>query len=211
MPLRRGHYYLVLAIVILAVGLGLRAFTDKTKYPVATVSNKGPQKIQTSGTPAIGGAFTTINQNGDVVTDKTYLGKYVLIFFGYTFCPDVCPTTLATFSTVMDLLGSDAAKVQPVFVTVDPLRDTPEYLKDYLTHFHKSFQGLTGNTQQIENVKKTFRIYAAKSQQDEKDLEGYLMDHSSVSYLMGPDGKFLTFFSYGLEAEIIATKLKEFL
>ncbi|MDP7602174.1 MAG: SCO family protein [Rhodospirillales bacterium] len=211
MPLRRVYFYLVLAIVILAVGLGLRAFTNKTKSPVVTVSNKGSQKTQTNDTLAIGGTFTAINQNGDVVTDKTYQGKYVLIFFGYTFCPDVCPTTLATFSTVMDLLGSDAAKVQPVFVTVDPLSDTPEHLKDYLTHFHKSFQGLTGNTQQIENVKKIFRIYAAKSQQDEKDPEDYLMDHSSVSYLMGPDGKFLTFFSYGLKAEIIATKLKEFL
>ena len=211
MPLRRVYFYLVLAIVILAVGLGLRAFTDSSKSPVATVTDKGSRKTQSSGTLAIGGSFTAVNQHGDVVSDKTYQGKYVLIFFGYTFCPDVCPTTLSTFTTVMDLLGPDAAKVQPIFVTIDPLRDTPEHLKEYLTHFHKSFTGLTGNTQQIENVKKVFRIYAAKSQQDEKDPDDYLMDHSSVSYLMGPDGKFLTFFSYGLEAEVIATKLKEFL
>ena len=139
MPLRRVYFYLVLAIVILAVGLGLRAFTDSSKSPVATVTDKGSRKTQSSGTPAIGGSFTAVNQHGDVVSDKTYQGKYVLIFFGYTFCPDVCPTTLSTFTTVMDLLGPDAAKVQPIFVTIDPLRDTPEHLKEYLTHFHKSF------------------------------------------------------------------------
>ncbi|MBT3991132.1 MAG: SCO family protein [Rhodospirillaceae bacterium] len=214
MPIRRVYFYLLLAIVIVAGGLGLRAFTDQQAADgnnIARVTQKGSSGSKSSGTPAIGGAYTLLDQNGKAVSHKTYQGKYVLIFFGYTFCPDVCPTTLTVFSSVMDLLGKDAAKVQPIFVTVDPERDTPEHLKSYLTHFHKSFAGLTGSVQQIEHVKKVFRIYAAKTAQDEKDPEDYLMDHSSVSYLMGPDGKFLTFFSYGLEAEAIATKLKEFL
>ena len=210
MPSRRVHFYLLLAIVIIAAGLGVRALTEQKasqgKDGFAVV-----KKGKSTGTASIGGAFTAVNQAGEIVSDKTYLGKHVLIFFGYTFCPDVCPTTLTTFSNVMDLLGKDAEKVQPIFVTIDPLRDTPENLKDYLAHFHKKLIGLTGNTQQIEQIKKVFRIYAAKSGQDANDPEDYAMDHSSVSYLMGPDGKFLTFFSYGVEAEAIATKLKNFL
>lgn len=209
MPLRRVYCYLILAVVIVAAGFGIRAFKDQASIqggPAGVVT-----KTSSSGTASIGGSFTLVNQEGAVVSEKTFHGKYSLIFFGYTFCPDVCPNTLSTFSTVMDLLGKDAIKVQPIFVTVDPLRDTPEHLKSYLTHFHKSFAGLTGNVQQIEHVKKVFRIYAAKSQQDATDPDDYLMDHSSVSYLMSKDGKFLTFFSYGMEAEAIATKLKDFL
>jgi protein SCO1/2 len=209
MPLQRVYFYLILAVVIVAAGFGIRAFKDQASIqggPAGVVT-----KTSSSGTASIGGSFTLVNQEGAVVSEKTFHGKYSLIFFGYTFCPDVCPNTLSTFSTVMDLLGKDAIKVQPIFVTVDPLRDTPEHLKSYLTHFHKSFAGLTGNVQQIEHVKKVFRIYAAKSQQDATDPDDYLMDHSSVSYLMSKDGKFLTFFSYGMEAEAIATKLKDFL
>ena len=133
------------------------------------------------------------------------------MFFGYTFCPDVCPTTLTTFSTALELLGKDAEKVKPVFITIDPTRDTPENLKSYLMYFHKNFDGLTGNIKQIEEVKKVFRIYAVRSQQDKTDNKDYLMDHSSISYLLGPDGKFITFFRYGAEAEVIVTKLKELL
>ena len=210
MPIRRVYFYLLLAVIVIAGGLGLRAITGPNAgsgSDIAAVTKKGG----TTGKPAIGGAYSLVNQNGDVVSDKTFNGKHVLIFFGYTFCPDVCPTTLTTFSDVMDLLGKEAAKVQPIFVTVDPARDTPEHLKEYLSHFHKSFIGLTGNTQQIDQVKKVFRIYSAKAQESKDDPEDYLVDHSSVSYLMGPDGKFLTFFSYGVEAEVIAAKLKEFL
>ncbi len=211
MPIRRVYFYLLLAIVVVAAGLGLRALIGQQVPKGSDGAAVVIKKSKSTGTPSIGGAYTAVNQNGEAVSEKTYFGKHVLIFFGYTFCPDVCPTTLTTFSTVMDLLGKDAEKVQSIFVTVDPARDTPENLKSYLTHFHKSFVGLTGNSQQIEQIKKVFRIYATKSGQDEKDPEDYAMDHSSVSYLMGPDGKFLTFFSYGIEAEAIATKLKEFL
>ena len=101
--------------------------------------------------------------------------------------------------------------MKPVFITVDPTRDTPENLKSYLMHFHKNFDGLTGNIKQIEEVKKVFRIYAVRSQQDKTDNKDYLMDHSSISYLLGPYGKFITFFRYGAEAEVIVTKLRELL
>lgn len=211
MPIRRVYFYLLLAIVIVAAGVGLRAFTDQQSSPGNGVASVSTKDSKASGAAAIGGAFTMVNQDGAAVSEKTYLGKHVLIFFGYTFCPDVCPTTLSTFSTVLDLLGEDADKVQPIFVSVDPERDTAEHLKSYLEHFHKSFAGLTGSVEQVEHIKKVFRIYAAKTGEDKNDPEDYLMDHSSVSYLMGPDGKFLTFFTYGVEPEVIATKLKEFL
>jgi protein SCO1/2 len=211
MPIRRVYFYMLLAILIVAAGLGFRAYTNQQAIKGSDVAGVVIKKPISTGTPTIGGSYTALDQNSGVVSDKTYHGKYVLIFFGFTYCPDVCPTTLTTFSTAMELLGKDADKVQPIFVTVDPERDTPENLKSYLTHFHKKMVGLTGSVQQIDHVKKIFRIYAAKTGLNEKDHEDYSMDHSSVSYLMGPDGKFLTFFSYGLEAEAIAIKIKGFL
>jgi protein SCO1/2 len=210
MSVWRICFYLLLVIGVIAAGIALRAVTSHQapkKNNIAAVT----QKSQSTGKPSIGGAYTLVNQNGHVVSDKSYRGKYVLIFFGYTFCPDVCPTTLTTLSTAIDLLGKDAEKIKPLFVTIDPLRDTPGYLKEYLAHFHKSFDGLTGNMQQIKHIKKVFRIYATKAKVDKSDREVYLMNHSSVSYLIGPDGKFLTFFSHGTEAKVIANKLKEFL
>ena len=210
MPLRNVYFYLSLAIIIIGVGFGLKVF-NKNTIAVKPDETSATLKNYSTGTPEIGGEYLLINQNGETVSNNTYLGKYTIIFFGYTFCPDVCPNTLSTFSSVLDLLGEDASKVKPVFVTVDPTRDTPENLSSYLTHFNKNFDGLTGSTEQIEHVKKIFRIYAIKSQQDEINFKDYLMDHSTVSYLFGPDGKFMTFFRYGAEPEVIVTKLRKFL
>jgi cytochrome oxidase Cu insertion factor (SCO1/SenC/PrrC family) len=201
---------LVLAIIIMGVGFGLKVFNKKTaEAQFGTTSSV--LKSYSTGTPDIGGEYSLINQDREAVSNNTYLGRYTLIVFGYTFCPDVCPNTLATFSSALDLLGEDAEKLNLIFITVDPARDTPENLKSYLIHFHKNFDGLTGSIAQIEHVKKIFRIYAVKSQQDEPDVKQYLMDHSAVSYLLGPDGKYVTFFRYGAEAEVISTKLNFFL
>ncbi len=210
MPLRNVYFYLLLAIIIMGVGFGLKIL-NKTTAKAQLDTTSTVSESYSTGTPDIGGEYSLINKDGEVISNNTYLGKYTLILFGYTFCPDVCPNTLATFSSALDLLGEDAAKVKPLFVTVDPARDTPENLKSYLIHFHKNFDGLTGSIAQIEHVKNIFRIYAVKSQQDEPDAKNYLMDHSAVSYLLGPDGKYLTFFRYGTEAKVILTKLKKFL
>jgi len=210
LPLRNVYFYLVLAIIIMGVGFGLKVFNKKTaEAQFGTTSSV--LKSYSTGTPDIGGEYSLINQDREAVSNNTYLGRYTLIVFGYTFCPDVCPNTLVTFSSALDLLGEDAEKLNLIFITVDPARDTPENLKSYLIHFHKNFDGLTGSIAQIEHVKKIFRIYAVKSQQDEPDVKQYLMDHSAVGYLLGPDGKYITFFRYGAEAEVILTKLKKFL
>ncbi len=210
MPIKHVYLYLALAIVIVGVGFGLKAINPEKK---TLLQEGGGAEVETHsiGIPDIGGEYSLVNQDGNTVSNETYLGKYVLIFFGYTFCPDVCPNTLTTFSNVKNMLGSDSKKVKPIFVTVDPLRDTPKNLKAYLAHFHDDFDGLTGNVDQIEQIKKEFRIYGVKSQQTEQDKEDYLMDHSTISYLIGPDGKFITFFRYGADAEVIVTKLKEHL
>jgi cytochrome oxidase Cu insertion factor (SCO1/SenC/PrrC family) len=140
----------------------------------------------------IGGSYELIDHTGKTVTDRSFHGQYVLLYFGYGFCPDVCPTELANMATAMDILGPQADKVTPVFITVDPERDTPEFLNDYVKNFHPRMVGLTGSPEKIAAVAKSFKVYYAKSRKSAGD--DYLMDHTSFVYLLGPDGKFLAIF-----------------
>ncbi|PIW30527.1 MAG: SCO family protein [Rhodospirillales bacterium CG15_BIG_FIL_POST_REV_8_21_14_020_66_15] len=159
----------------------------------------------------IGGPFTLTDHTGRQVTEADFRGRYMLIFFGYTFCPDVCPTSLTEISAAMDKLGDRAAKVVPILVTIDPARDTATALKDYVAHFHPSVVGLTGTPEQIKQAAKAYRVYYAKVPDKGGDKDAYLMDHSSVIYLMGPDGGFLAHFSHQTDAETMAAKIKSFL
>lgn len=140
----------------------------------------------------IGGPFELVDHTGKAVTDKSFRGQYLLIYFGYGYCPDVCPTELANMATAMDILGPKAEKVTPIFITVDPERDTPEFLLDYVKNFHPRMVGLTGTPENIAAVAKAYKVYYAKSRKSDGD--DYLMDHTSYVYLMGPDGKFLAIF-----------------
>lgn len=159
----------------------------------------------------IGGPFTLTDHTGRAVTEQDFRGKAMLIFFGYTYCPDVCPTSLTEISAAMDKLGPLADKVVPILVSVDPERDTPGVLKDYVAHFHPSIVGLTGTPEQIKQAAKVYRVYFAKVPDKGGDKDAYLMDHSSVIYLMGPDGKFLAHFSTQTDAETMAAKIKSLL
>ncbi|MEQ8805412.1 MAG: SCO family protein [Rhodospirillales bacterium] len=159
----------------------------------------------------IGGPFTLTDHTGRAVTEQDFRGKAMLIFFGYTYCPDVCPTSLTEISAAMDKLGPQAAKVVPILVSVDPERDTPEVLKDYVAHFHPGIVGLTGTPEQIKQTARAYRVYYAKVPDQGGDKDAYLMDHSSVIYLMGPDGKFLAHFSTQTDAETMAAKIKSLL
>lgn len=140
----------------------------------------------------IGGPFSLIDQHGNRVTDKTYRGQYLIVYFGYGYCPDVCPTELANIASTMDLLGPKAKKVTPLFISVDPERDTPEFLADYVVNFHPRLVGLTGTPEEIAKVAKAYKVFYAKSRSSRGD--DYLMDHTSFVYLMGPDGGFLNMF-----------------
>jgi protein SCO1/2 len=138
----------------------------------------------------VGGPFTLENGNGQQVTDRNFRGKYMLVYFGYTFCPDVCPTTLNEVADAMDRLGPKADRLQPIFITVDPKRDTPEVVKQYTAAFSPRLIGLTGSPDQIASVAKEYRVYYAEHRTGPGPND-YSMDHSSVLYLMGPDGKFV--------------------
>lgn len=211
MSIKRIYLYLALAVIVVMMGAGLKYFEDQKR----SASGNGTKIIQgakvKTGKPSIGGAFTLTDSTGKAVKDTDFHGKFAIMFFGYTYCPDVCPTTLTTLSEALDLLGDEAKKIKPIFVTVDPARDKPADLKSYLEHFHPSFIGLTGTQAEIDHVKKIYRIYAAKVQVSKEDPEDYAMDHSAVSYLMRPDGSFETFFSHKMTAEAIAIKIKDHL
>lgn len=161
-----------------------------------------------SGSPsaAVGGPFTLENGNGQTVTDRSFRGKYMLIYFGYTYCPDVCPTTLNEVAGALDKLGPKAKLIQPLFITIDPGRDTPAVVKQYAAAFSPLLMGLTGTQAQIAKAEQEYRVYAAKHVTGPGPND-YSMDHSSFLYLMGPDGRFIAPIPTGDPAEELARKL----
>ncbi len=145
------------------------------------------------------GPFALIDHTGRNVTDEDYRGRFMLVSFGYTYCPEVCPTSLQTMTEAMELLGGQADWVQPIFVTIDPERDTPEVLKEYVAYFHPTLIGLTGTPQQIAEAAEGFRVYYNKSELGKKEGEEdehYWMDHTASFYLVGTDGRGLAVFTY---------------
>ncbi len=157
--------------------------------------------------PVIGGAFELVDQNGRPFTEKDLKGKYSLIYFGYTYCPDVCPTELQTMTQALEMLGPLAGKIRPVMISVDPERDTPEVLKEYLTNFYPGFVGLTGTPDQVRKAGRAYRVFYRRT--DEKSASDYLMDHSSIVYLMDPEGRYLKHFAYGTSPEKMAEGIRK--
>jgi protein SCO1/2 len=157
---------------------------------------------------SIGGPFTLEDGNGKPVTDRDFRGKFMLVYFGYTFCPDVCPTTLNAVADAMDKLGPAAARIQPVFITVDPKRDTPQIVKQYAAAFGPNITGLTGTAEEIATAAKEYRVYYAEHRTG-PGPDDYSMDHSSVLYLMGPDGAFVAPVRADQSGDEIAANLKK--
>ncbi len=156
-----------------------------------------PQQTGLLPTPStsIGGPFHLTDQTGKRVTEKNYEGKYLLLYFGYTFCPDACPTELLAIGQALDGIDQGkAAKVQPLFITIDPDRDTPQKLADYVPSFSTRLIGLTGSDADIKQVANEYKVYYAKSEATQSSTD-YVMDHSSYVYLVAPDGKTLGIFS----------------
>lgn len=167
---------------------------------------------RTSGAgPTIGSSFALTDQFGKPRTDADFRGQLMLVFFGFTNCPDICPIELQTMSDALDLLGADAAKVTPIFITVDPARDTPEALRDYVANFHPRLVALTASADAVGAVAKGYRVYYAKATGTNapSDPAAYIMDHTAIVYLMGPDGEYLTHFSPGTKAEAMAKGVRE--
>jgi protein SCO1/2 len=162
--------------------------------------------VRTIGEALVGGPFTLTDHTGKRVTDNDFRGRYMLVYFGYTWCPDVCPTELQVISAALDSLGDEAGQIRPVFVTVDPERDTVAQMADYVANFHASMVGLTGSPEEIAAVAKAYRVYYAKAKTEGSDTD-YTVDHGSLIYLMDPEGKFVTHFTYGTDPEKLAQGL----
>jgi protein SCO1/2 len=145
---------------------------------------------------------------GEPVTNKTFNGKFMLVYFGYTYCPDVCPMDLQIMSDSLKYLNAEQLKqITPVFVTIDPERDSMEIMAEYIKFFHDDLVGLTGTVEQIENIKKVYKVYAAKAD----DSDDYLVDHTAYTYLMDKNGIFLQHFNHGEDPEVMASKIAFFI
>jgi protein SCO1/2 len=180
---------LCLGIIVLAGGRG--AVTDGIKAAAA-----------------IGGPFRLTDQNGQPFSDQDLRGKSFLVFFGFTHCPDACPTTLLEISEIMRELGSDADRTAALFITVDPERDTPEALKDYLSSFDPHVRGLSGDSADVAAVAKAYRVYYRKIPLDDGD---YTMDHTAIVYLMDKEGRFVSPFNMRRTADVAAAELRKHL
>ncbi|WP_374374737.1 SCO family protein [Dongia sp.] len=156
-------------------------------------------------TLSVGGPFKLIGTDGQEVTEAALKGKYSVFFFGFTFCPDACPTALNTFSLMMAKLGPEAEKVQPVFVSIDPARDTPQVMKEYLASFDPRIMGLTGTPEAIAETAKIFRVYYKKTGEDEY----YLMDHSTAIIVMDPDFQYAGVMNGAMGVDEMITRLKD--
>jgi cytochrome oxidase Cu insertion factor (SCO1/SenC/PrrC family) len=189
---------MIFSIMVLALAAGIGAF--------AFLSRQMPG-VTSTGAALVGGPFTLTDHTGKQVTDKDFLGRHMLVFFGFTYCPDICPTELQVMTAALDMMGPNGDKIQPVFITVDPERDTPDVMKAYVENFGPRLVGLTGSPQEIAAAAKAYRVYYAKSAKT--GSEDYLMDHSSILYLMGADGRFVKHFTYTTDAAKLADALKE--
>ena len=198
MTARTSHIFLVLSAFLTGLVVFLGVFLFAT----------GQLRSGSSGPSAIGGPFQLIDQDGQPITDQDMKGRPFLVFFGYTHCPDICPTTLFDVSELMRALGNDADRTAALFVTVDPERDTPAAMKDYLSSFDPHLRGATGDRKAIEAAEKTYRVYAKKVPTDNGD---YSVDHTALVYLMDKQGRFVAPFSLKRRPEEAAADLRRYL
>ena len=165
---------------------------------------------QVSGKALVGGPFTLTDDTGKRVTDQDYRGRYMLVFFGFTSCPDICPAGLQLMSGALEKLGAKAQHITPIFISVDPARDTPEKLAAYVKNFNPRLVGLTGTPDEIAAVAKAYKVYYAKVPNKERP-DDYTMDHTSIIYVMDPKGEFVTHFTPSTNVDEMAAKLDKIL
>ncbi|HZT50140.1 MAG TPA: SCO family protein [Hyphomicrobiaceae bacterium] len=195
-----------LALFILA-GLAVGVVAALAIFPAARERLLPGPGVRSVGQALVGGPFTLTDQSGRRVTDQDFRGKFMLVYFGFTFCPDVCPTALQVMAAALEKLGpKQADAIVPVLISVDPERDTPAQLGMYVKSFDPRLVGLTGSAAEIEAVAKAYRVYVKKVP-DPKSSAGYTMDHSSIIYVMGPDGRYLTHFTHATSPDAMAERL----
>lgn len=192
--------YAISAALLVAVGLGAGAWYLTTAGGDFADCGGG---ISTGGA-TIGGPFTLVSETGETMTSDQVIDGPTLVYFGYTFCPDVCPVDAAVMGQATDLLAERGYEVKPVFVTIDPERDTPEVLADFTANVHPKMLGLTGSPEAVAKAADAYKVYHAK--QDSEDPDYYLMDHSAFTYLMTKGDRYLAIFRHGEAAEAIAER-----
>jgi protein SCO1 len=193
---------------LLATGMMLFSYEGPaaaTGAPLQTAPQASPAPSDAALVPSISGHFSLQTLDGREVTDATYRGKWLLVYFGYTSCPDICPTVLLRIGQALDSLGSLADRVQPIFITVDPSRDSASRLKQYMAAFNSRIVGLRGDSQQVGEAARQFHVYYRK-----RDLGNgeYTVDHSSFLYVVTPEGRFQKLLQDSLPADTLATELR---
>ncbi len=158
-----------------------------------------------------GGPFSMVDQNGAPRGDTDFRGRFMLVYFGYTTCPSICPANLQHMADALERLGDRSMDIVPVFVSIDPARDRPEQLKEYVAHFGETFVGLTGSEAQVREIAKAYRVHRRKVVEAGADAGDYLVDHASITYLMGPDGKFRTLFPHNTTGDVMAERIAGYL
>ncbi len=197
-------------MVLLAIGFGIGSiiglYQSKEELKTEAIS-RSPDDKDVKEKSEIYGSFSLVDHNGQEVAQDNYVGSYKLIFFGFTFCPAICPTELQKMNIIMNELGELSEKITPIFISIDPDRDTPEVMKEYVEQFNPRLVGLTGTQEQINAVKKSFKVYAKKVENDMMDY--YMMDHSSFLYFMDKDNNLLAMYPAKDTAVKIAENIKK--
>ncbi len=204
------HTQTLRMMLYVLTGLIVGGIVALAVFPEARARLMPAAGVKVVGQALIGGPFALTDHTGKRVTDQDFRGRYTLVLFGFTFCPDICPSALQVMSAALDRLGPKADRFVPVLITVDPERDTPMQLASYVQSFHPRLVGLTGSPAEIEAVVKAYRVYVKKVP-DPKSTAGYSIDHTSLIYVMGPDGAYVTHFAHTTNADVMAERLAKLL
>ncbi|MDH3691412.1 MAG: SCO family protein [Gammaproteobacteria bacterium] len=204
MPRLRGGLGCTAVLTILAIAPNASTSTENATDSTEQASSQGlPIRF--------GGPFTLIDHHGNTVSDKDFAGRFMLIFFGYTYCPDICPTNLTTMAQALKDLGDAGDAVQPLFISVDPERDTIEVLEKYVNFFHPRLIGLRGSEEQVSAAAHAYKIHRGKViTQNQTSTDDYLVNHSSITYLMGPTGDFVTLFPHDTKPKFMTKTIAKY-
>jgi protein SCO1/2 len=198
-----ANYRVIRVLLLLVIGLAIASLI--AVYQIKTDRRIGQGVVAED----FGGPFTLQNQDGETVTQEDFEGEYRLIYFGFTYCPAICPTELQKISAALKQLGEKGENILPVFISVDPERDTIQVMKNYVEMFHPRLVGLTGTVQQVEQAKKSYKIYSAKVKDD--TMTEYTVDHSSFIYFMNPEGDLLRIFKTEDTAEDMVNVIRQYM
>jgi cytochrome oxidase Cu insertion factor (SCO1/SenC/PrrC family) len=192
------HIQIILWIIVAAVGGSILLRGPRPKETSTIQSDSSPV--------AIGGPFSLTDQSGKTRTDAEFRGQWMLVYFGFTHCPDICPTGLLSITQALDALGPTAKNLTPIFISLDPARDTPDALKPYLANFSPRLIGLTGSAKAVEAAAYAYKVYYSKQSMPNSEL-GYVINHSGFMYLMGPDGRYVAHFNHDIASAELAKNI----